>query len=102
SLASKVMAAYKALGNDDTDTAIAALNDLISHARDQSGNHITVEAANNLIAEAEAVISAIGTITPVDCDPMCIYELCGDLPPHLIAQCEIDACSSGGACYPVL
>ena len=100
SLASKVMAAYKALRNDDSDTAIAALHDLISHAKDQSGKHITVEVASELITEAEAVIDALEDITPVECDPMCISELCGELPPQLKPQCEIDACSPGGACYP--
>lgn len=100
SLASKVMAAYKALGNDDSDTAIAALNDLIAHANDQSGNHITIDAANELITEAESVISAIDGAVPIECDPMCILELCKDLPPELKTQCEIDACSPGGACYP--
>ena len=100
SLASKVMAAYKALGNDDSDTAIAALQDFVSHANDQSGKHITIEVASELITEAEAVIDALEDITPVECDPMCIRDLCGDFPAEFKPQCEIDACSPGGDCYP--
>ncbi len=100
SLASKIMAANRALDKEDTETAIQKLNELIAQVTDQTGKHIPAEEASVLIGFAEGAINNIDDANTIVCDPMCIYELCKDMPPELKAQCEIDACSPGGACYP--
>ena len=98
SLASKVMAANKALDKEDTETAIQSLEDLISPVTDQRGKKIPSGEADVLIGLAvDAIIELIGLI---ECDPMCIDEACVNEPPELRPQCAIDACSPGGACYP--
>ena len=67
SLASKVMAANKALDAGDTETAVQSLEDLISQVTDQRGKKIPSGEADLLIDLAEAAIENIQP-TAESCD----------------------------------
>lgn len=63
SLASKVMAANKAIDKGDTETAVQKLNELIAQVTDQTGNHIPEGEAGVLIGLAEGVIADLSGVT---------------------------------------
>jgi hypothetical protein len=55
----KLDAALSALAAEDTDAAIAGLQDFINHAQAQSGKKLTVGQAQALIEAAEAIIAQL-------------------------------------------
>ena len=82
SLASKVMAANKALDKEDTETAIQKLNELITQINDRNVKHITDDEAGVLIGLAEEVIDMLSSVSTQECEYMlheeCVEGACRD------------------------